>query len=104
MTAKPCFIANMLVQWEKFPKVVSNQDVGGPHPFYPSSTWEPSARCAPEVCFSPRHKIRFSSFFQVAMQAELKTMDQKVTALLQWVQEGKVTGPQGYFLSGPMGQ
>jgi len=27
---------------------------------------------------------------QVAMQAELKTMDQKVTALLQWVQEGKV--------------
>ena len=46
-----------------------------------------------QVCtrgFFPR-----DPFFQVAMQAELKTMDQKVTTLLQWVQEGKVTNPQG---------
>ena len=29
---------------------------------------------------------------QVAMQADLKGLDQKISLLLSWVQEGKVTG------------
>ena len=31
-------------------------------------------------------------FAQVAMQADLKGLDQKISLLLSWVQEGKVTG------------
>ncbi len=89
MMAKPDFAAKMVVRWEKIiPKVVSSQDVGGSHRF----THVAHGNFRPGV-----HQRFFStrSFFQVAMQAELKTMDQKVTTLLQWVQEGKVTNPQG---------
>lgn len=49
--------------------------------------------CTRGVFFSTAQQ---DPFLQVAMQAELKTMDQKITTLLQWVQAGKVTGPQGY--------
>jgi len=85
----------MLVQWKNLPKVVSIQDVGGSHPFYPyvaHGNFRPT--CSTRgVFFSTAQQ---DPFLQVAMQAELKTMDQKITTLLQWVQAGKVTSPQGY--------
>lgn len=94
MTATPYFIANMLVQWKNLPKVVSIPDVGGSHPFFSHVAHGTLGQvCTRGVFFSTAQQ---DPFLQVAMQAELKTMDQKITTLLQWVQAGKVTGPEGY--------